>query len=88
MNFRCFRRTIISIGARRLPARGRNEMLSDDALIQNILGCVRREVFERGQKRGRIDREIESRRRRVMREEMMEIRRKNTMNTKVEANQK
>ena len=34
-------------------------MLSDDALIQNILGCIRREVVERGQNRGRIDREIE-----------------------------
>ena len=44
-------------------------MLSDDALIQNILGCIRREVLERGQNRGRIDREIESRRRRVERED-------------------
>ena len=51
--YRCFRRTINTIGARRLPARGQNEMLSDNALIWNILGCIRREVVERRQRGGR-----------------------------------
>ena len=56
-------------------------MLLDDALIQNILECIRREVFERGQNRGRIDREIESQRRRVEREDGGDTGR--TMNTRI-----
>ena len=56
-------------------------MLSDNALIQNILGCIRREVLERGQNRARIDREIESRRRRVEREDGGDTGR--TVNTRI-----